>query len=58
MTVADFEISSFGLQALVILTYCSGAAVRGLLILHAQAWTGFFPVLIILVVIGTRLGRN
>jgi uncharacterized membrane protein YoaK (UPF0700 family) len=35
--------SRMGLQGLVIVTYCTGAAVSGFLMLHARSWAGFFP---------------
>ena len=47
-----------GLQALVVVAYCGGAAISGLLMLHARPWAGFFPALIVLSVILTRLGRR
>jgi uncharacterized membrane protein YoaK (UPF0700 family) len=50
--------SSFGLQSLVILTYCGGAAVSGLLRLHAGTWAGFVPAVTVLIVILTRLNRR
>ena len=45
------------LQAIVIVTYCGGAAASGLLMLHARPWAGFFPAAIILIVILTRVVR-
>jgi uncharacterized membrane protein YoaK (UPF0700 family) len=50
--------SAFGLQALVILTYCGGAAISGLLRLHAPIWAGFFPPAMVAIVIVTRLVRR
>jgi uncharacterized membrane protein YoaK (UPF0700 family) len=49
--------SLFGLQATVILVYCGGAAISGILTLHDIAWAGFIPALTVLVVVLTRLGR-
>jgi uncharacterized membrane protein YoaK (UPF0700 family) len=46
------------LQACVVVAYCGGAAISGLLMLHARAWAGFFPAVIVLIVILTRLGRS
>ncbi len=46
------------LQAIVVVVYCGGAAVSGLLMLHAQAWAGFFPAGILTLVVATRLGRR
>ena len=37
------HVASFGLQSLVIVTYCGGAAMSGLLLLHARPWAFFFP---------------
>ena len=45
------------LQAIVVVTYCSGAATSGLLMLHARSWAGFFPATVILIVILTRVVR-
>jgi uncharacterized membrane protein YoaK (UPF0700 family) len=45
------------LQAIVVVTYCGGAAMSGLLMLHARPWTGFFPAAVIFVVILTRFFR-
>jgi len=45
------------LQAIVVVTYCGGAATSGLLMLHARPWAGFFPAMIILIVILTRVVR-
>jgi uncharacterized membrane protein YoaK (UPF0700 family) len=49
--------SRYGLQAVVIVTYCGGAAVSGLLMSHASAFAGFFPATVVLLVIGIRLTR-
>jgi uncharacterized membrane protein YoaK (UPF0700 family) len=46
------------LLALVVFVYCGGAAISGLLMLHARAYAGFFPAGIVIVVILTRLGRR
>jgi uncharacterized membrane protein YoaK (UPF0700 family) len=50
--------SSFSLQALVILLYCGGAAISGFLRLHAPTWAGFFPAVMVAVVVLTRLLRR
>jgi uncharacterized membrane protein YoaK (UPF0700 family) len=50
--------SSFGLQALVVFAYGAGGAAGGLLTFHAHAWTGFFPALIVVAIVLTRLGRH
>jgi uncharacterized membrane protein YoaK (UPF0700 family) len=45
------------LQAIVVVTYCSGAAMSGMLMFHARQWVGFFPATIIVLVILTRVVR-
>ncbi len=45
------------LQAIVVVTYCGGAATSGLLMLHARPLAGFFPITMILIVILTRVIR-
>ena len=49
---------SFGLQALVILTYGGGAAVSGMLRLYAPTWAGFFPCTVVGVILLNRLIRR
>jgi uncharacterized membrane protein YoaK (UPF0700 family) len=48
----------YGLQAIVVVTYCGGAAVSGLLMARASALAGFFPVTVVAVVIAVRLLRR
>lgn len=48
----------FGLQGMVILIYCGGAAVSGALMLHAPVWAGVFPAVVVLVVVLNRLTRS
>jgi uncharacterized membrane protein YoaK (UPF0700 family) len=50
--------ASFALQTLVILTYCGGAAVSGVLMLHARTWAGFFPATLVAFVVVNRLFRR
>jgi uncharacterized membrane protein YoaK (UPF0700 family) len=45
------------LQAIVVFTYCGGAAISGLLMLHVRSWAGFFPAAVIMIVILTRVVR-
>ncbi len=49
--------SSLRLQAFVVLTYCLGAAISGLLFVRAPAWGGFFPTSVIIAVVIARLTR-
>jgi uncharacterized membrane protein YoaK (UPF0700 family) len=48
----------FGLQAIVVAAYGIAAAISGLLVLHARAYAGLLPGLLILVVVLMRLGRR
>jgi uncharacterized membrane protein YoaK (UPF0700 family) len=50
--------ASFGLQGLVILIYCVGAAISGVFRLHAGTWAGFVPAVTVLIVVLTRLSRR
>ncbi len=52
------QASPMALQGLVIVMYCAGAAVSGLLMLHVRTWAGFFPCAIVILVVLTRLGRR
>jgi uncharacterized membrane protein YoaK (UPF0700 family) len=52
------QLASFGLQTGVILVYGAAAALSGFLVFHAQTWAGFFPALIALLVVLTRLRRS
>jgi uncharacterized membrane protein YoaK (UPF0700 family) len=48
---------SFALLALVILTYCGGAALSGFLNLHVKPYAGFLPAAVVLLVVTARLTR-
>jgi len=50
--------ASFGLQALVIVLYLGGAAALGALNLNAKPWAAFFPAVIVVLVVLTRLARD
>jgi uncharacterized membrane protein YoaK (UPF0700 family) len=50
--------SFFGLQALVILIYCGGAAVSGFLRLHEPTLAAFVPAISVAIVVLTRLTRR
>ena len=44
-----------GKQMLVILLYCGGAAVEGILALHATSAIGFLPAILVLLILIAHL---